>query len=477
MDINSQEHIRLIAPDVAKAYQLGKEQKYDEAFQILVPHFDVKEMPSYFEEPCGWTIYRYLKNKEGKLSSLEIRKALSYYLDFASRKSSTLHSCMMMQAANLEKKHENDFRFIEFCLMWDLNSFRDEDYKSSILKTEGGKELEYQSLAEDVATRLYREMKTRHSEDFATQLMPFFEKVKDLCPNNRFIHMYIAQLLFWQGKTEDSLAAYKAILRNSPEWYIWRNLGDIIDNQDLRVSFYCKALTMMGKEEYIGDLRLKLANLLIDRNKEQAAYEIEIYMNTYKANGWNIVGDVYILQGKLQGVTPSTHSRAFYRNNIEAAENYAYSDIAEVEMVLAERFYNSEGKERAKLTNKKKHLEIRISFTPLLRVASIGEVFMVRLTNKNGRLVPLTIHKTGKIIEGIAQKHKSKNKETPERNTITGTVSLPPEGDFCFIDHTYYVPAKIRKSFNLQEGQKVNAEVRQLPDGRWRVVSIKDSQA
>ena len=36
MDINSQEHIKTIAPVVAKAYQLGKEQKYDEAYQLTV---------------------------------------------------------------------------------------------------------------------------------------------------------------------------------------------------------------------------------------------------------------------------------------------------------------------------------------------------------------------------------------------------------------------------------------------------------
>ena len=128
MDINSQEYIKAIAPDIAKAYQLGKEQKYYEAYNVLVPHFEAKEIPSYFEEPCGWTIYRYLKNNENKLSSLEIRKALSFYLSFASCKPSTLHSCIMVQAANLEKKHENDFRFVEFCQMWNLNSLREEDY-------------------------------------------------------------------------------------------------------------------------------------------------------------------------------------------------------------------------------------------------------------------------------------------------------------------------------------------------------------
>ena len=121
-------------------------------------------------------------------------------------------------------------------------------------------------------------MKSRHTEVFATSLFPFFEKVKEKCPNNRFICMYLAQLLYWQGKLKESLAAYKAILRNSPEWYIWKSMGDIIDDNDLRISFYCKALTMMGKEEYIGDLRLKLATLLLDSNKEQAAYEMEQYI-------------------------------------------------------------------------------------------------------------------------------------------------------------------------------------------------------
>ncbi len=473
MDINSQEHIKAIAPEVAKAYKLGKEQKYEEAYNVLVPHFETKEIPSFFEEPCGWTIYRYLKNNESKLSSFETRKALSFYLSFASCKPSTLHSCIMVQAVNLEKKHENDFRFIEFCLMWNLESLRDEDYKSAKLTTESGKDIEYQSLAEDIATRLYREMKSRHSLDFARKLYPFFEKVKDACPSNRFISMYLAQLLYWQGKTAESLDAYKTILRNTPEWYIWKSIGDIVEDNDLRVSFYCKALTMMGKEEYIGDLRLKLATLLLEKNKGQAAYEIDQYMATYKEKGWGISGDVYLLQGKLQGVAPSSQSKAFYRNNIEAAENYAYSDVPAEELVFVEIFKNQEGKERAKLTNTRKHLEIKTSITPVLRKAVIGEVFLVRLSRKNGHFVPLTIHKTGKI-ESISKKNNSNPNEAKERKTISGIVSMPPKGDFCFIDHTYYVPEKIRKSNNLQEGQSVKAEVRLMPDGRWRVVSIKE---
>lgn len=396
MDINSQEHINAIAPVIAKAYKLGKEQKYDEAYQVLLPHFEAKEIPSYFEEPCGWAVYRYLKNNENRLSSYEIRKALSFYMDFASCKPSILHSCIMIQAADFEKKHENDFRFIEFCLMWKLESLRNEDFLSEKGTTENGKSIEFLSLAEKVATRLYKELKQRHTIEFVNELFPFFETIKEKCPNNRFIRLYIAQLYYWQGNTEKAIAEYKHILRTTPEWFIWKHLGDICEDKEVRISLYCKAMTMMGKEEYIGELRLSLANLLFDTNKEQAAYEVEQYMKTYKDNGWNIAGDVYLLQNKLQGITPTAQAKQFYRNHIEKAEEFAYSDIPVVELTYSGVVTNKAGKEKASLVNKQKKIFIRATLTPLLRKASVGDVFLVRVYECQKRKIALTIHPTEK---------------------------------------------------------------------------------
>ena len=396
MDINSQEHIKAIAPNVAKAYQLGKEQKYDEAYQVLVPHFEANEIPTYFEEPCGWTIYRYLKNNENRLASRDIRKALAFYLNFASCKPSTLHSCIMIQAANLEKKHENDFRFIEFCLMWKLESLREEDFLSEKGTTDNGKSIEFQSLAEKVATRLYKELKTRHTEDFVNELFPFFQTIKEKCPNNRFIGMYIAQLYYWQGNTGRAIDEYKHILRTTPEWFIWKHLGDICEDTEVRISLYCKAMTLMGKGEYIGELRLGLANLLLDANKEQAAYEVEQYMKTYKDNGWKIPGDAYLLQNKLLGITPSTHAKQFYRNNVDKAEEFAYFDIPVEELTYNGIVTNHAGKEKAKLVNKRKKISVRTALTPLLRKASVGDVFQVRLYESQNRKIALTIHPQAK---------------------------------------------------------------------------------
>jgi tetratricopeptide (TPR) repeat protein len=471
MDINSQEHIKTIAPDVAKAYQLGKEQKYDEAYQTLLPLFEAKEIPSYFEEPCGWTIYRYLKNNESKLSSREIRKALSYYLTFASCKPSNLHSCIMIQAANLEKKHENDFRFIEFCLMWKLESLRDEDFVSEKVTTENGRSIEFHSLAENVATRLYKELKKRHTEEFVNELFPFFETVKEKCPNNRFIGMYIAQLYYWQGDTDRAIAEYKHILRTAPEWFIWKHLGDICEDKEVRISLYCKAMTVMGKEEYIGELRLGLANLLLDTNKEQAAYEIEQYMKTYKENGWKISGDVYLLQNKVQGIVPSTQAKQFYLNNIEKAEDFAYSDISVEELTYNGIVTNHAGKEKASLVNKRKKIFVRTSLTPQLRKAEIGDVFLVRVYEHQKRTIALTIHPTDKKNVQSTNTHSAKQGDEADV-TVSGIVSFPAQGEFCFIDHKYFVSEKLTKANNLTAGDSVKAKAKKMPDGRWRVVSI-----
>ena len=199
--------------------------------------------------------------------------------------------------------------------------------------------------------------------------------------------MYFAQLYYWQNNKEKAIEEYKNILKTAPEWFVWKNLGDICEEENVRISLYCKAMTMMGKDEYVGDVRLCLAKLLLETNKEQAAFEIGKYMSTYKEKGWKIAGEVYMLQSRLNGVVPSNQAQKFYRDNVEEAENYVYSDIPLYELTYNGVVTNNAGRERASLVNKQKKMYIRTSLTSQLRKASVGEVFLVRVYQQDKKQI------------------------------------------------------------------------------------------
>ena len=283
--------------------------------------------------------------------------------------------------------------------------------------------------------------------------------------------MYIAQLYYWLNDIEKAIAEYKKILRTAPEWFIWKHLGDICEDTDVKISMYCKAMTMMGKDEYIGELRMNLASLLLEQNKEDAAYEIEQYMKTYKENGWKISGDVYLLQDKVQGIVPSTQAKQFYLNNIEKAEDFAYSDISVEELTYNGIVTNHAGKEKASLVNKRKKIFVRTSLTPQLRKAEIGDVFLVRVYEHQKRTIALTIHPTDKKNVQSTNTHSAKQGDEADV-TVSCIVSFPAQGEFCFIDHKYFVSEKLTKANNLTAGDSVKAKAKKMPDGRWRVVSI-----
>jgi hypothetical protein len=157
---------------------------------------------------------------------------------------------------------------------------------------------------------------------------------------------------------------------------------------------------------------LGLASLLFDTNKEQAAYEVEQYMKTYKDNGWKILGDAYLLQNKLLGITPSAQAKQFYRNNIRKAEEFAYSDIPVVELTYSGVVTNKNGKERANLINKQKKIYVCAPLMPLLKKASVGDIFMVRVYESQKRKIVLTIHpleKRNKINKRSDKKLQIKN--------------------------------------------------------------------
>lgn len=466
---DSQEHIKEVGANfVSKAYALKKDKKYQEAYNILQPLFEKDEMPSYFCDAAGWIIYYYLKTNLEKLQSVEFYKIMHYYLNFWDEKASMLHSYMMVLALNKEKKQKNGPLFISFCSSWNLNSLRDEDFKSNEGKTKEGKTITFSSLAVQIAITLYKSIKVSpERKKLSEEFKPYFFAIKNRCPEFEYSPLYMANLEAWQGNKVEAISQFKNILCARPQWYLWNSLGEILEGR-LRVSCFCKAITMMDDEKFILKIHLQMAEELKSSDPQQAAYELGKYMETSRNNGWHISQESLLLKQELRNQAVSSNGKAYYVEHISGAEDYVYSSFPKIELEYTGKTTNNQGKPRAELRNKGNHIYLRSPYTPELKRAKVGDIFVCRLNKEGHSSTLLTIHYL-RHNEHTLQK-KSSNDEGSQ--TISGIINKRDNQEFAFIDHKYYIPKQIVTAMNLKNGQRAKAKIKKLTDGKLRVSKI-----
>ena len=466
----SKENVLRLSPIVSRAYSLGKEKKFREAYETLQPYLERDEVPSYFCQPAGWTIYRYIREVMSVLLPEQAKTIFGYYFNFCPHQADMLHSCMMMQAVYYKKLHTQEFSFILFCQSWDLNCFRDEDFVETKTTGQNGKQVTYQSLAVRVATLLYKDLKSRHSPELAGVFLPFFDTVLQKCPEYEFTPLYIANLHAWSGDKDTAIDMFKHMLVRGQQWYLWKHLGDLLDD-DRRLSCYCKALTMIDEEKYIGEIHLGLATLLAQKgDMEQSAYELEAYTNTYQRNGWRINPLAYEIKNMIGNAEPSHDGRLFYQQHSEVAENLVFGDYPQDDFVFTGIRPNAAGKPRACLSLRRKHLFTRMQVTPLLRKAKKGEIFACRYNAADGHVALLTMHSTGQT-ENIRHARPDTPATSGKEIIVAGKVKIRPDKPFAFLDK-YYISPHLRQAKGLVDGQMIKATAVEQPDGRWKIIRI-----
>ncbi len=466
----SKEHIKEIAPIISQAYQLGKQRQYDEAFYKILPYLKLNEIPQYFYQPAGWTIYRFVKTNIAQLTPIQIKTTFDYYFDFCEKQPNLLHSYIMVLALTYHKTHQMDFSFTEFCQKWGLDNFMEEDFKPTKGITPDGKEILFQSLVVKAATALYKELKSHHTDDSVHVFLPFFKTVKEQCPEYEFTPLYIANLHAWMGESHKAQIIFEDMLRKNPKWYIWQALGNIV-NDKLKMSCYCKALTMVDKEDYAGELHITLASLLVGSDKPHAAAELAKYVSTYKHNGWKLRAEAYELEKTLTGVAAATDQSSFYEQNTYLAEEAVYQDFPQKEFVYSGNRQNKKGKTiawfnmiQSSKSERQKTISIYMPHSALPKNASIGDIFLCRYQINNHRPTILTIHNTKRHLN-------TDTIQEPKTIEGIGIIRKREEQPYAFINK-YFVPPKICQSAQLKNNQQVKFLAQQQPDGRYRVVKI-----
>ncbi len=128
-----QKQTKFLRPKIDKSYAqiqkaevLSKSGENQEALAIFKTLISQNKLTELHHESYGWVIYRYIKNEEGNLSSVEVRTFLRDYMNLKNERPSMLHSMILNFALNYSKTHI-DFKFYNFLLLWNPDNLRYED--------------------------------------------------------------------------------------------------------------------------------------------------------------------------------------------------------------------------------------------------------------------------------------------------------------------------------------------------------------
>src|SRR5690606_18589389 len=127
------------------------------------------------------------------------------------------------------------------------------------------------------------------------------------------------------------------VLELSDKHYVWQEFSDcIVSDNSLKIGMLAKALSLENNEDFLGEIHLELAKVLIDENLfENALIELETYKKHREIKGWKLSAIFSELQQKTSSIKQNLKdNRELYKKYIPLAENFAYADFEWTEVVL-----------------------------------------------------------------------------------------------------------------------------------------------
>lgn len=467
-------NIKLIEPkldhnneSIAKADELSKNGDHPAALQVFEDLKASNNFKTLHHESYGWVLYRYVKERESNLDSVEVRKRMRDYMLLENERPSLLHSMFLNFAVNFARNHE-DFNLLKFFQLWGAENLREEDKSDSyngdshfpsllskLVHTlvDKGYAFDIQELANrisddgwglshldvyDLAREpfFYKIYNAHKEEDYdnlwsnfsryidyfkgvpgsnvhskilslachymveseSYRFIPFFKnwnpslflkddwketknkestfkplaiqaliKAYDLVINDSddqgdwLIHLFDqainkfpddewllrrkGKLLLKLGNYSEAEVIYKKlVLILGDQYYIWHEFASCFKNRDSKkcLALNCKSLLLLKKEDFIGEIRLDIAEVLIQMGEfETAKVELILYKRFRDSKGFQIPIRYSELfdNGSIQSASPdNSDNHSFYEKLIGEADDIAYEDIEWEEVLLIDKF-------------------------------------------------------------------------------------------------------------------------------------------
>lgn len=355
---------------------------------------------------------------------------------------------------------------------WGVQNFTQDDWKRE--KNQNDSTKEYPSLVEKVVKRYFAALKAvgLHTacDKFISLLKQSVEKYKDEQTERNLALVYAAT-----NQKDKALIIYRKLLLSLDRFYVWKELADVADEDELKISALCKAILSEPKDDFLGEVHLSLAKLL---NKkwlyEQAKCELNKYKETYEKNKWRLKSEYSILLNEIPSDTQSVNNnQEFYNSHLEAAEEFVYSDINWETMFITQLYTqkNDDGKEikKAKLVSVKgNEMPIKQKQLQPPDCRFVGACFDVKIYQEKIVLIKPSKKQIGDLLETVIgyvdYYNQDKNVyhiiDNNKKQYLLNTTNKLREGIFCQFYAVPQPPIKkeIRRINRFENHNRIKVE-------------------
>lgn len=289
---------------------------------LITIHHNISLIDSY-REGIFWQAIN--ANKENRLNDLW-RILEGYVSNYSGYGQGKWHSEILSLAERTMVEGQS-WRFVNFLQRWGVQNFQAVDWRGGTYNDHPTK-----SLVEKSLSKLVEAIKDNKNPDDIRWMQPFFEKAASYYDKDVWTLRNYARFLIKVGETDKAIKMYKDILLSlNDQAYAWHELAKLLQASDpnLAISMLCMAISKQPDEDFLGEIRLNLASLLIGQQcLGEAKRELETYERHRKTKEWKVSKGFDQLMAGMGESTALDYDRNYYRKNTELAEGYIYKDIA-----------------------------------------------------------------------------------------------------------------------------------------------------
>ena len=398
---------------VMEARTLGKDGHHEKAVSAFATLLSKGVLTTDDKVAYGWELFRTIQaifkatgGSEIPPSAIDaIKRNLNIYLKLGVAEPGLLHTCMLQQAVRLSQGEH--LRLVAFARLWDLGSFRPEDFRES--QRDDGKV--FPPLFETVLQRASKEAANGGSPTEMRYIMPYLDDGLKRFPDNVWLKLNMVKLLRGLERMEDARRLAADFARSKAgEYWTWELVGDLADDPAMRLSCYAKALTCSDDDTFVTKVRLKFASLIASDHPGQARAEVERVIEHRRREGNRISAEADRMARSewFLAATAVPSGRSFYDRFKLQAEELLFSHLPWTDASVGDEFV-IKGQEGQKDRTRRRiyvrasplALEISVSAShPDIRRMQLGTPIRVQIETSRSEPWKTTVHRIQPRPEG-----------------------------------------------------------------------------